>query len=171
MPDAFQTEFLPIVRKGENLELIKSDTGAVVGYYTVNYIEQLPEKIHDFNSIATEASDEDQEVNDLYMKDLQLAQYRIIPLEDVEITISQPKSKKRFATKSYVHKITIRTNQIAPHQTSLYVFEDEKIFFTVKNPTKYTTPMNRILYYGWRFCLTELTEPPPVYTTIPVEGA
>jgi len=171
MPDAFQTEFLPVVRKGENLELINSDTGKVVGYYHVNYIEQLPEKIHDFDSIATEASDEDQEVTDLYMKDKQLAQYRIIPLEDIEITISQPKSKKRFATKSYIHKITARTNQIAPHLTSLFVFEDEKIFFTVKNPTKYTRPMNRILYYGWRFCVTKLPTAPPVFTTIPVEGA
>lgn len=171
MPDAFQIEFLPVVRKGENLEIIKSDTGEVVGYYHVNYIEQLPEKIHDFGSIAAATSSEDQEVTDLYMKDGQLAQYRIIPLEDVEVTISQPKAKKRFATKSYIHKITARTNQIAPHQTQLFVLEDEKIFFTVKNPTKYARPKHRILYHGWRFCLTKLPTPPPVYTTIPVEGA
>jgi len=171
MPDAFPTEFIPIVRKGENLELVKSDTGEVVGYYNVTYIEQLPEKIHNFGSLAAETSADDQEVTDLYMKDNQLAQYRLIPLDDEEITVSQPKSKKRFATKSYVHKITARTCQIAPHLTQLFVLEDEKIFFTVKNPSKYTRPMHRILYYGWRFCLTKLPTPPPVYTTIPVEGA
>lgn len=169
-PRAFPETFEPIVRKGDNVELIKSSKD-VLGYYKVKYIEPLPEKIHDFGAINAETDNGDQEIDDLYMSDSEFAQYRILLLDDMHITVSQPKAKKRYGTKSYVHVITPRIQQTAPHLTQIFVFEDEKIFFDARNPTKYNRLKHRILLYGWRFILEKLASKPQTYTTIPIEGA
>jgi hypothetical protein len=169
MEDAYSVEFTPPVKKGQKLELIKSDT-ELLGYYRVKYIEPLPKKVHDFGAIDAEATSGDVEVTDLYMSDGELACYQMIPLDDVEITISQPKAKKRYATKSYVHTISPIVNQVSPLHTRIFVWEDEKIFFNVKNPTRYNRPMHRVMFYGWRLIL-EKTTPEPPYTTIEIEGA
>lgn len=169
-PRAFPESFEPVVRKGDNVELLKSDKD-ILGYYTVKYIEPLPRKQHDFGAINNETSSGDTEVTDLYMNDGELAQYRMILLDDMEVTISQPKAKKRHATKSYVHTMTPYTVQAAPHLTQFFIFEDEKVFFDVKNPTKYVRGIHRIMYLGWRFILEKLPSKPATFTSIPIEGA
>lgn len=168
--DAFGMDFTPPVRVHENIELIKNDKD-VLGYYTVKYIEPLPQKVHDFGAVSTEASTGDAEVTDLYMSDGELACYQMIPLDDCKITVSQPKAKKRYATKSYVHIATPFVNQVSPLQSRIFIWEDEKVFFDVKNPTKYNRLMHRIMFHGWRLILEKLTAKPPQFTTIPIEGA
>lgn len=165
--DAFSLDFVPTVRVGENLELRKNDTD-VLGYYRVKYIEPLPHKVHNFGAISAGSSTGDAEVSDLYMPDGELAAYEITPLDDVEITISQPKAKKRYAAKSYVHYITPLTPAV---QARLFMWEDEKVYFDVKNPTRYSRDKLRALYHGWRFVCEKLDVKPPQFTTIPVEGA
>lgn len=170
--DFYSMDFTPPVRVGENLKLVKN-AAELLGYGTVKYIEPLPFKVHNFGAIATEASTSDQEVTDLYMKDGELAIYQMIPLDDEEITVSQPKAQKRYATKDYVHIITPFIQQISPLHTRVAVWEDEKIFFDVKNPTKYNRLIHRVLYHGWRVILGELSKTPPQApaTVVPVEGA
>lgn len=168
-PRAFPENFEPVVRKGENVELIKNDKD-VLGYFVVKYVEPLPRKVHTFGSINAETSAGDAEVTDLYMPDGELAQYRMTVLDDVEVTISQPKAKKRHATKSFVHTITPFIQQVAPHLTQFFVFEDEQVFFDVKNPTKYNRFNHRIMFYGWRFVLEKIAKP-ATFTSIPIEGA
>jgi len=169
--DAFGWEFIPPVRKGEKLELIKNDTD-VLGHYRVKYIEPLPHKVHNFGAINAESNPAtaEVEVTDLYMPDGELACYQMIPLDDVELTVGQPKAKKRYATKNYVHKVTPFVNQIGAVKTRIFVWEDEKVWFTPKNPTKYNRLMHRVMFHGWRLIL-EKTTPEPPYTTIGIEGA
>lgn len=170
--DAFSIEFVPPVRVGENLELRKNATD-IYGYGTVKYIEQLPEKIHDFGAITAGSTTSDQEITDLYMPDGELAAYQLVPLDDEEITVSQPKSQKRFAGKSYVHIITPFSSQVNPsgNQRRIFVWEDEKVYFDVKEPTRYNRQRHRVLYHGWRIILGTLTQTkPPQVTVVPVEG-
>lgn len=168
--NAFGEGFTPVVRVGENLELQKSDTESL-GYYKVLYIEPLPHHVHDFGALNTVASTGDTEVTDLYMPDGELAQYWIVPLDDIEVTVSQPKARKRYATKNYVHIITPFIWQVAPQLTRIYMWEDEKVYFDVKNPTKYNRAMHRFLTFGWRLILKKLSAKPPQSTPIPIEGA
>jgi len=168
--NAFSLQFVPVVRKGENLELIKNDTD-ILGYFRVLYIEQLPQVDSDFGSINKESSTGDTEITNLYMPDGELAQYHCICLDDLELTISQPKAKKRFAAKNVVHALTALAQQVAPNLSAFFVWEDEKVYFDAKNPTKYNRKRNRVRFIGFRFILEKLTVKPGVFTTIPIEGA
>ena len=176
--NAFAPSFEPIVKVGENVKIIKGGTDKdVIGLFRVKYIEPLPEKKHDFGAIAANTSLENQEVTDLYLSDGEFAQYRLLPLEDMEITVVQPAGKTRFATKAYANKITPLTAQIAPHLNQVFVYEDEAIKFTIKNPTNYQRLMHRILYSGWRYILEKIwavKDPGPIpqipATVVVVEG-
>lgn len=168
--DAFGIDFTPTVRVGEVLELRKSDKD-VLGYFTVQYIEQLPKYLKDFGAISAGGTTGDTDMTDLYMPDGELAAYQMVPMDDVEVTVSQPKAKKRYAAKNYVHVITSFISQVMPQQTRFWIWEDEKVYMDVKNPTRYARQRHRVLFYGWRFVLQRLAARPPVFTTIPIEGA
>ena len=174
---AWDPVFEPVVKEGENVKIIK-DSKTLLGFFRVKWIEPLPQKIHNFGALAANTAGGNTEITDLYVNDLEFAQYRMILLDDIELTILQPAGKTRLATKSYAHIITPLTSQIAPHQTQIVVFEDETINFNPKNPTQYTRPIHRILYYGWRYILEKIWKPgdsapqPTIpATTIQVEAA
>ena len=170
-PKPFREVFEPVVRVKENLELIPEDHPKH-GYYKVLYIEQLPEFIHDFGSIAGEGSVADVKVENIYMPDSELAQYRFHPIDDLEIKIKQPSGISRFKTKHKWLAVTSRTHQQAPkmYLSEFFVIEDEGVYFTVTNPAKSTTKKSRVKFFGWRFVLEKLAEKPDRYTPIPVGG-
>lgn len=169
---AFQPEFKPIARVGENILCQPEDK---YGYFKVLYLEPLPEIVHDFGPLDPDSETGDKEVTALYMPDGELAQYRIIPLDDIIITsLKQPLAKTRWSAKNVNFQLTKTSLQqlmTSPmHISEIFVFEDEKVYFNVKNPTQYRQEKNRVKFIGFRYKLEKLRAKPPVYTVVPVEG-
>ena len=166
---AYQHIFEPVVKVGENIAVFPTNK---YGYFKVLYIRQLPEIIHDFGSISAEKTVSDKEVTDLYMNDGEIAQYRMMPLDDIVITVKQPLAKGIWTTRNTQAAISQKTLQLQTITgiSEFFVYEDEKIYFNVTNPTKYNISKSRVLFTGFKFAVEKLPTPPEVYTVIPVEG-
>ena len=166
---AFEERLSPSVQIGDNLELIPEDHPKR-GFYRVEYIEQIHPIDYDFGSIAAETEGTDTEIDDLYVNDLELAEYVVYLIDDLELTVKQPFAKTRFKTKGKVTPITKLAPQLDPYlsRNRVFVIEDEKIYFLPKNPTKYGRPSNKVRFQGWRYILTKLVEKPEKYARIPV---
>lgn len=166
---AFDTPaFFPIAKPREFLALHPLSS---YGYYKIVWVEQLPEIEEDFGSISAESSLTDKEITDLYMKDGRMAQYDFYSPDDLLVTtVKQPLAKTKWVTKDSVAKATSFSFQVAPHIHRIFVFEDEKIFFTVKNPTKYAKPLTRLRFVGWAYRIERVEKEPQVYTDVPLEG-
>jgi hypothetical protein len=167
-----EPEFKPIALVGENLEIQKG-ADAILGYYKIKYIEPLQGVICNFGTLDAEAESGDTEFTDLYMNDLNLAQYRLYCLSDIEVTLRQPKAKTRFTGKTYVHKVDAFTHQRDPtlKTTEIFMWEDEKVYFNAKNVSKKSQPLNRFVAFGYKFVVEKLAAKPEKYATITVEGA
>ena len=166
---AFEERLSPSVQIGDNLQLLPEDHPKS-GYYRVEYIEALHLISHDFGSISSETETADTEISNLYMDDLELGEFVISLIDDIELMIKQPFAKTRFKTKSLVTRITKLATQLDPFlsRNRVFVIEDEKIYFVAKNPTKYARPSNKVSFQGWRYILTKLDVKPDRYARIPV---
>jgi len=167
---AFDTPpFYPIAKPREFLALHPLSS---YGYYRIIWMEQLPEIEKNFGSIDAETSLKDQEVTEIYMKDGRMAQYDFYSPDDIVVTaIKQPLAKTKWVTKESVAKATSFSFQIAPHIHRIFVFEDEKVFFTIMNPTKYTKPLTRLRFIGWAYRIEKVEKKPETYSDVPVEGS
>jgi len=67
---AYAKEFLPIAHVDENINITP------YGYVIVKCVEPLPQIDYDFGTIAAETEVEDKEIEEIYMPELQKAQYR-----------------------------------------------------------------------------------------------
>jgi len=164
---AFRLEFEPVVKPGENIAVQFADK---IEYYLVEHVEPLQPIVHDFGSIAAETEEEDKEVEGLYMPDGEIGQYRFLLLDDFEVEVKQPKAKSKWTTEKVTTRVTYANQWLDPTlaKSELFVFEDEKVYFDVKNPTKVARTVNRALFFGFRLKIKPIPKP-PVYTTISVE--
>jgi len=159
--------FEPIAQIDQFVKLIPQEE-----YYVVKWIEPLPDIIRDFGAIGAEGVKEDVEVDELYLEEKRLGQYRIIPLDDITIEVKQPKAGIRYATKKVIAIISFRTVLANPagNIREIYVWENGKIFFTVKNPRKYDIAMSRVMFLGYQYMLEPVVEVPKVYTVVPTQA-
>lgn len=167
--DALNVENKPVVSEGQTLKVLPVED---YGYYRVNYVEALPEIVIDFGALtAGSTTTTDTELSKLYVQDGEIAQYEMQVLDDIELTLKQPKSSTRFAAKNsscVISKLNQQAN--GPRNMSkIYVVEDDAAYMSVKNPTNYTTPVARVRFVGWRFKATKISAIAP-YTAIPAKG-
>lgn len=173
---AYQESFVPIAKVGENLCVIKGDKD-ILGYYKVLYIDPLPEHTYDFGpaaaaGIASGSTDADNEISNLYLDDGQLAQYRFYVVDDIEVSIKQPMAKTHWTTKGVKETLTAFTQQVFKglQHMDIFVWEEEKVYFDAKNPTKYTIYKARVRFIGYRYILEKI-EKPEKFTVVPIEAA
>lgn len=173
---AFQLEFKPVALVDENIGLYQYVAKKKPRFFTVQFIEPLNPVEHDFGGLAAETNTGDTEIpgDRLYLPELEMGQYLIIPLDDVYVKIKQPLAKSRWVTKGQTTELRKRYYAYEPLKAmnlgQIFVFEDEKIFFDVQNPTKYPILKARVIFPGFRFVLEELVEKPAKFTWVPVEG-
>lgn len=141
-------------------------------YYKVDYVEALPEYVHDFGALAAAGATSDTELTNLYMPDDEIGVYKFELLDDDLVQIKQPLGIIKGVAKSKQHKFSLASQQGNPsgNQQVLCVPEDDKCHFVVTNPTNYTQAKNRIRFTGWRLKVTELASKPDKYTVLPTEG-
>jgi cysteinyl-tRNA synthetase len=156
----------PIALVGENLLVLPERK---YGYYKVEWLEEIQDVDYDFGSIAAESETEETEVSNLYMSDGEIGSWMIKPIDDVEVKVSQPSAIGRYKTKEV--KTSIKAATELRKRGILFVWEDEKVYFTVKNPTKYPLDRSKVRFKGlYRYQVRKLPTAPERYSVIVVEG-
>jgi len=132
--------------------------------YRILYREGLPLSntlTVNFGAIAAGATLASQSLQvPLELNDLQLGQFRMRVLEDIRLTIWQPRSVGRFQVKNVISNVTPFTeiNDPCGHVTEIFVYEDEWPFVDVNNPTGYNLALARAQFYGFRYGLDKIGE-------------
>lgn len=163
-------EFKPTLKYGDVIYIKEKEK-----FYRVKGVEPIPLIEKDFGAITAGSTKSDQEVEELYVKDLRLAQYRIyIVTDNIEITIAQPKARKRYATKKSIGKITrfhaLAWDMLGP-LTEIWIFEDEnKIYFDVKNVGSTDVSESKVYFIGYQYELEEYKGTPPEFKVIELEA-
>lgn len=166
----FDPEFQPVQRENGFIKTLPLNK-----FYRVLYVEQLAEvPPKDHGVVAAETTLADQEFTDLYVNDDEVAQYRLIPVDDVVVTLKQPLAESRFTGKNATGRIT--QFQQPPVWTERYnlaeifVFKDDKVFLDITNPTKYVQQMTRVQPIGFRYVLEPVMQQPTQYVALPTQG-
>ena len=174
----FKEEFEPVVNVGENLQLLpltNKETGAL--YVKVMYIEALPYHERDFGAIGAGVTTAETELNDVYMADGELGQFRFVVVDDdvYIVHFAQPRAVRRWVTKntsweSLAEFPDARTNPMM-EKYSLHEFfqkDDDRVYVRVYSVGG--VAVSRIGLYGFRYVYEKLTVRPTVFTPIPVRG-
>jgi len=162
----FLEEFKPIVQIEQNVKLIPLNR-----YYEVEWIEPIPLFVKDFGRIAAGGTKTEQEVKKVYVENGKLAQYRAVPLDDIKISVRQPRALRKYSLRTIGAYITKATLAFNPELNILefFQFEDEPVFFDIVNPTRYEIAMSRVGFLGYQYLLKEIPMP-DVYTVVPIEA-
>jgi len=162
-PRLHAIQFQPIVQIGENLHLMP-----VNKYFTVEFIEGIPMIDKDFGAISAGDTKKDQELTFLYMPRNELAQWRFVPIDNVQVTrfvqprnpkwITRDTSGKLIRALDYANPI-VETLQL----TEFFQFEETKAFIDIYAPSAVSTSVIR--FYGYRYMLREIPKP-PIFTTV-----
>jgi len=167
---AFLPELKPIALVGENVALFRENRWF---YFTVTYIDPLYPFVKDFGAISAGETLESQEVSELEVGEGWLGHFRVIPIDDIEITVRQPKAKTRGVVSSTVvskiskYLVTLGITNLS----EIFVWEGtagKEVFFDIKNPTDYDLAMSRVLFTGYKYALEELKEKPTRFTALMV---
>jgi len=165
---AFATYFEPIVKIGENLLILPEQK---YGYYTVTAIEPLPVIIHDFGSVSSESESKDINVSALQLNEGEVGQWRLVPLDDIEVEVKQPLANTRSVTKEVTSKINAFSVAFDPtlKHTEFFTIKDEKVYFKITNPTKSDITRARVAFFGWKLKVKKLPAKPAKFAVIQVE--
>jgi len=136
-------------------------------HFNIIYIEPLPpsyDTIKDFGSISNGSSLSNQKLDLIELDDLELGQFRFKVLDDIQVTVFQPKASKRFAIKN----TTIRVDKLSQlydpdlEFSEIFVYKDKYPYVDVENNSGEDLSKTRIIFFGYRFVLEELeVEPSP----------
>jgi hypothetical protein len=163
---AFQPEFKPVANVGENILLLPENEP-----FKIVEITALPTIILDFGPLPARTKDTsviDIVAGKLEVETEHLAQYRMILLDDFEIEFFQPKTVKRWTTKSLSAVLDKHLGQIpnASHLTEWFQFENKSAGIIRNNPTNTDLSMTRILFFGFKFKLERLPTIPKKFTAV-----
>jgi hypothetical protein len=159
----FATLFEPVVNPRENVRLIPINK-----FYVVEYIEPIYDQIIDLGTVNSGASSSLHEATELDLKQLEMGQWRLLILDDFELIIKQPRATERGTTKTQSTRVTPYTIFLDPElkSTEIYTFEDKnRVYLQAENKGQYDV-YARVLAFGWKFMLEELTERPAKWTDI-----
>lgn len=119
------------------------------------------------------------EVDELDMPDLELAQLRAVVLDDILVKIFQPAAVGRYPNKAGPLQLSKGESDLNyQHKDSqlaeIYIFEDNtRPTIEVQNTGYRQTAFARIAFFGYRYPLRKLKSPPPEGTpafTLTVSG-
>lgn len=150
----------PIANVGDRLVVVHDNAFYL---YTVLYREGLPPSaglIRDFGALVIAASALDVSLQaQLEMPDMEVGQFRAFVLDDIRVTVKQPRSVGRFALKNAQATISLWSRAVDPcdHLTEFYVFEDQWPFADVLNVAGVNLAQTRIAFYGLRYGLEQIS--------------
>lgn len=144
---AFQQELEPVALPGQVLRLLPNDN-----LRRVESVEPLPHLgPFDFGNVAAGDSLTDQEVTQIEMRDAALAQVRAHAISPVELEVAQTGQQMfRYETAQQRGFLSPTTPS---HLTTVFVFEDDTAFLTIRNPNTYELQRTRLAFTGFKFLL------------------
>lgn len=164
-------QFDPIALIGENIALYYDNSWH---YFRVNYLRPLYRShkiVHDFGSISasSQISEFVQPSDELELKQTEIGQLRLMPLDDIEIDIRTGATDPVSATDGKVTRISRHQGLVDPTWAASEHFykADRLYYFGVYNPYATSTGQSRVAFWGWKFDVTELEDEPDKKTMCP----
>jgi hypothetical protein len=178
----YAEKFEPVVQPGEFIQTFPKGK-----YYVVKAIYTLPmltvnlcDSEHLNGSVTTTESAE-VEIDDVYLDSLELAQLRMVPVDDFYVSwVGKPKARPYYTTKNKTWQVQALQDdaRLNPaneylHLNEIFQFEDTEMWVKVtSNSATLTTA--RLAFFGYRFILEEITKdkiPAGIKpTVVPTEG-
>jgi len=159
----------PYVQQLEPLVLPEQNIGLWEGiewkYFKVLRLLPLyPGEVYNFGKLAAGASTDWVALKNLLeIGKNEVAQFRILPVDDVSISLRIPPAGAQIAhTKNRIYNITRYSVGMNPqlNLTEFFSYEDNYPHAQCTNPTAYEQNLNRIRLEGFRFQVEELEEEP-----------
>jgi len=151
--------FEPFASVGEVVGILTTEGSWI--YRVISYAEPLPPSeegmIKDFGAIENNGTKELQAVELVKMRSNELGQFRFEVLDNIKVSVWQPKGAARFQSKETIAWVTPLTKQKDPtmKMTEFFVYKTDTVYFTVKNDSGEDLTKSRIQFYGWRFVLED----------------
>ncbi len=179
----YREVFEPIVQPHEFLQTFPNEKFYVVkAIYTLPMLEvNLCDTNHLNGNITTTESSE-VEVPDIYLDTLELAQLRMIPIEDFKVTwLAKPRARPYYTTRKKTWNVPAMQDDARLnvanehlHLNELFQFEDTEMWIKVTSHSAIITTTGRLAFFGYRFLLDEITQkelPERLRpTVVPTEG-
>jgi len=159
----YDPEFNPILEVGHSVILKGSDFPAAGKNYRCIAVDALPEYIKDWGSLTAATWDTDNEDTNLELGKNELAQMRIMVLDDIRVRLNNPAPVSKWRTTStrfYLPQFPASANE---DWLKEYLFAQSEFFYWEDNTPRfdlYSTPTateSSILFTGWRFKLEPIT--------------
>jgi len=179
----YAEKFEPVVQPNEFIQTFPKGK-----YYVVKAIYTLPllavnlcDSDHLDGNITTTESSEVQ-IDDVYLDDNELAQLRMIPIEDFFVSwVGKPKARPYYTTKNKTWQVQALQDdaRLNPaneylHLNEIFQFEDTEMWIKVTSNSATISTTGRLAFFGYRFILEEITKdkiPAGLKpTVIPTEG-
>lgn len=179
----YKEVFEPIVQPLEFIQLFPD-----VAYYKVLAIYALPllpvnlcDSDHLNGNITTTESAE-VEIDDVYLDDKELAQLRMVPIEDFFVSwMAKPKARIYLTTRKKTWQIPAQQDdaRLNPavemlHLNEIFQFEDTEFWIKVTSHSATISTTGRLAFFGFRNILEEVSKadiPAGIKpTVVPVEG-
>ena len=150
----------PIAHIGQNILIYRLKHYELM---RVLYREGIPASapmMRDFGTIAPGITLAGQSMQaQLEMPEGQLGQFRIQCLDDIQVTIWQPRSVGLHQVKNTIAQVTAFTSiyDQDAHTTEFNVFEDTWPYFDITNPRRVATGLtSRVVMWGFKYALERI---------------
>jgi len=166
---AFRLDFEPVVNVDEVVKLLPFTDE----YREVIYIDQAPYLEKDFGALIAGAETGDTAVTELNLEDDVVGQFRIEPVDTVQVTaLKQPKARPKWTGKTSAFLVVGANNLVVPpaNLSEFFQWKDTGLYMNVKNATAGNLASSKVAFYGWLLVTEKLDKVPDVYTPIPVSG-
>lgn len=170
----------PVAKISENLSIF---TGGAYHHYQILFEEPVPRgspflvnilTVGGLATLAAGATDVKRLVAVLQLNNFEFVQFRFQPIDDIEVEIFEQPAMGRFETRGARARISLFTEVTDPYMASSTVFvlgSNRDLNIQVTNPSGYVIDRARIAFWGIRYLLKELANPPERSTWLPAEGA
>jgi hypothetical protein len=147
-------------------------------FYEVQYIEGIPRSDpleFDFGALLAQTVGAVTPLPLIEMPDDEFAQWRCAVIDDISMILYQGRADQRHKARNRVGTYTKFTDLFDPdgHTGEFFVFNDESAFGQPTNQTDYPITTARVVFWGFRYVLSQLTQfdwpkkVPATWTRIP----
>ena len=150
----------PLAGPNENLLVHRDNLWFLYRVTGVEAVQPSDGMVVSWGAIGAGLSITDQSLQTpLELGSAELGQFRIRPLDDIRITVYQPRQAGRFTVKRVQSQVSLpgRINDPCGHLTEFYAYRDEYPFVDVNNPADVGLVTARALLWGFRYKVEELS--------------
>ena len=131
----------------------------------------MPEYWHDFGALTANVTDSDQNDTNLEMNTMELAQFRMRVITEMQVQLKHPAAVRQWRSKNTAFYLPQYPD--GPQRLQEWYWTASEFFVFENNTPSFdlladrAQPASIILFSGWRFKLQKITEPGkfPIWTS------